>query len=216
MSLAASLSNENQRNESLDAVSSWVRSLPKYQGFVGQFEQLQGAYNQQGSTLEKHAHLTSLLVFLAQVTSDEAVIDADLQVALGVLFNSSDEPPKAADCFMAALSIRPNDHQLYNRIGAALANSGRPEDALRAYEEALRLRPEYARARYNMAVSLVHLQRYREAAQQLVEALQRQQEQSSDADLGRYLDTTTESMSEVLWETLQTCCNLCVKFHCLF
>lgn len=185
--------------------------MPKYQGFVQQFEALQGAYHEQKTAPEKHAHLTSLLVFLAQVTSEESQLDADLQVALGVLFNSSDESNKAADCFMAALNVRPQDHQLYNRVGAALANSGRPAEALQAYEEALRLQPDYARARYNMAVSLVHLHRHEEAAAQLVQALEKQQTSQgapNDADLGRFLDTSTESMSEVLWETLQTCSSL--------
>lgn len=39
------------------------------------------------------------------------------------------------------------DWQLYNRVGATMANSGRAEEALQYYYRALELNPVYIRAR---------------------------------------------------------------------
>lgn len=73
---------------------------------------------------------------------------------------------KAQDCFRTALAVRPDvssrkiyvytiqgynmqfqDWQLYNRVGATLANSGSAEEALQYYYRALELNPAYIRAR---------------------------------------------------------------------
>ena len=45
------------------------------------------------------------------------------------------------------LTLRAQDWQLYNRVGATLANSGRPGEALDYYYRALELNPAYIRAR---------------------------------------------------------------------
>jgi Flp pilus assembly protein TadD len=45
------------------------------------------------------------------------------------------------------------DFQLWNRLGATLANSGSPEEAIDAYRRALELKPSFTRAIYNLGVS---------------------------------------------------------------
>lgn len=66
---------------------------------------------------------------------------------LTVFFFVAQEYAKASDCFQAALSVRPDDWLLYNRVGATMANNGRPGDAVSYYYRALELNPAYIRAR---------------------------------------------------------------------
>ncbi|BGP33853.1 Peroxisomal membrane signal receptor PTS1 [Rhodotorula toruloides] len=151
--------------------------------------------------------------------SDElGVVDPDVQVGLGVLFYSNSEYDKAKDCFEAALSVRPNDFLLWNRLGATLANSGHPEDAIQAYRKALDLRPTFTRAIYNLGVSCLNIGCYQEAAEHLLAAIQgqmtreevaaSQKGKGKDVDLGR----VPEDGSANLFHTLRRAF-LCMERH---
>jgi peroxin-5 len=129
---------------------------------------------------------------LARSQHERGVIDADVQAALGVLFYGRNEYERAAECFQAALSLRPEDHRMWNRYGSCLTNGNRPEDALMAYREALRLRPAYTRAIYNVAVACMNVGAHKEAVEHLLDALASQGGQTGAAD----------SRSEQCWSTL--------------
>ena len=96
------------------------------------------------------------------------------QVGLGVLFNISGEYEKAVDCFKASVHAQPNNAQLWNKLGATLANGGRSDEAVAAYTNALELRPSYIRCRYNLGISCVNLKSYREAVEHFLVALNMQ------------------------------------------
>jgi peroxin-5 len=63
------------------------------------------------------------------------------------------------------------DYQLWNKLGATLANGGRSEDAIHAYYRALELQSGFVRARYNLGVSCIHIGCYQEAAEHFLSAL---------------------------------------------
>ena len=78
-----------------------------------------------------------------------ASLHVDLMAALS--FSHLDPPCRSA------LSTRPKDYALWNKLGATLANSSHSADAIAAYQAALDLKPNYMRAWANMGISQVGL-----------------------------------------------------------
>ena len=126
-----------------------------------------------------HEKVTNLFLEAAQMNPDGENVDVDVQVGLGVLFYGSEDYEKAVDCFTSALNSahqgttkrEGEEHLLWNRLGATLANSGRSEEAIEAYSRALELRSNFVRARYNLGVSCINLGVQDEAAVHLLGAL---------------------------------------------
>lgn len=85
----------------------------------------------------------------------QAPKDADIHVALGVLFNLAREYDAAISSLRMALSLQPRDYALWNKLGATLANSAHSSEAISAYQKALDLKPNYMRAWTNMGISQV-------------------------------------------------------------
>ena len=59
------------------------------------------------SSWDTHARITELFLDLARTQHAKGIMDADLQIALGVLFYTNSEYDRAQDCFAAALNVRP-------------------------------------------------------------------------------------------------------------
>jgi len=98
IALAVSYANENCREDAYDALESWIKYHPKYSHlFVGHKDSDSQSY--------RHAYLSRLLITAARENAHD--LNPDIQTALGVLFNISEEWDKAVDCFRAALSKRP-------------------------------------------------------------------------------------------------------------
>ena len=146
-------------------------------------------------------------LFLQAARRDAArgTMSPDIQVGLGLLYYSTYSYEQAKDCFQAALASRPNDCQLWNRLGATLANGGNSELATDAYHRALELRPSFTRAIYNLSVSCMNLGAHHEAVEHLLSALALQRSQSMpDAPDSASMPLSHAKESEGLWNTLRS------------
>ncbi|KDN46232.1 hypothetical protein RSAG8_04459, partial [Rhizoctonia solani AG-8 WAC10335] len=199
LALAVSYANEGDRASVHRAIGDWMTGRGAKVRKVGGLGEL-GVMEGVASVEEVHQEYVSGLLNMARQSSS-GEIDADIQIALGVLLNTMEDYSKAQDCFRTALAVRPDDWLLFNRVGATLANSGNPEEAVPFYYKALELNPGYIRARYNLGISCINLRRYEEAAQHLVDALVLQESEGVNSERG----VTSDS----LWGTLRsTCLNL--------
>ncbi|SCV03060.1 LAMI_0H05160g1_1 [Lachancea mirantina] len=161
MTLAISHINEGYDVSAFSMLSKWLHT--KYPDLVPSES---AAENTDRYQLNKAVRTEFL-----QVVNALPDVDADLQLGLGILFYANDDFDKTIDCFRAALSIRPDDELMWNRLGASLANSNRSEEAIQAYHRALQLKPTFVRARCNLAVSSMNMGCYKEAAEHLLTAL---------------------------------------------
>ncbi|KAH3674496.1 hypothetical protein WICMUC_003334 [Wickerhamomyces mucosus] len=168
MTLAVSYINEGYDNAAFATLERWIET--KYPQTTSE-ARLQNPAISDEDRFSLHKRVIELFIKAAQLSPSGANMDADVQMGLGVLFYANEEFDKTIDCFKAALSVRPTDELLWNRLGASLANSNRPEEAIEAYHEALRLKPSFVRARYNLGVSSINIGCYKEAAEHLLGAL---------------------------------------------
>jgi len=91
-------------------------------------------------------------------------LDANVFVALGVMENINRNYDKAIMALATACRLRPNDHTVWNKLGATLANSGKSEQAVIAYHQGLQLKPNYARSWSNLAIAHANLGQHEDAA----------------------------------------------------
>lgn len=192
MALAVSYTNESYYNQACQMLLNWLKHNPKYQDIISQNLKLSG---------NDHKIIQELFIKAAQMNPKD--IDYEVQCGLGVLFNLTGEYNKAADCFLAALSVRPEDARLWNRLGATLANGSRPEEAVDAYHHALNLSPGFIRARYNVGITCINLHAYSEAAEHFLTALNQQARGKDVVNSG-----SLSQMSDTIWSTLRMCVSL--------
>ncbi|KIJ49653.1 hypothetical protein M422DRAFT_28020 [Sphaerobolus stellatus SS14] len=196
LALAISHTNEGSKEDANNAIEQWVLNNKRYDG--NRLLKARINHNEKAAG-ERNQHLIGVLMNLVRGAPQDEV-DADIQTALGVLLNTNEDYEKAHDCFRAALSVRPNDWLLYNRVGATLANSGKAADAVWYYYQALNLNPSYIRARFNLGISCINMKRYDEAAQHILDALVLQENDASHSG------DTRGITSSALWECLRTTC----------
>ncbi|XP_016087213.1 PEX5-related protein-like isoform X2 [Sinocyclocheilus grahami] len=205
MALAVSLTNTGQQPEACEALHRWIRYNPIYRHLLQDRSPLDGSPlpSRRGSSISPIStlgcsQLVEVLELYQEAMQQNAEgVDPDLQTGLGVLFNLSSEFDKAVDAFNAALSVRPEDYLLWNRLGATLANGDRSEEAVEAYTRALELQPGFIRSRYNLGISCINLGAHREAVSNFLTALHQQRKSRSH-----------QVMSSNIWAALRIALSL--------
>ncbi|XP_051250361.1 PEX5-related protein isoform X2 [Dicentrarchus labrax] len=198
MALAVSFTNSGMQPEACDALRRWICHNPRYKHLVlDRRSPLQGspATPRRGPHTGGRCELQDvLLLFQDAALLNLDCVDPDLQTGLGVLFNLSSDFNKAVEAFTAALSVRPQDYLLWNRLGATLANGDRSEEAVEAYTRALELQPGFIRSRYNLGISCINLGAHREAVSNFLTALNQQR---------RSQRCSHQQMSANIWAALR-------------
>ncbi|KXS12717.1 TPR-like protein [Gonapodya prolifera JEL478] len=193
MSLAVSYTNEGHDLQAYSTLYRWLST--RYPEIVNG-SPLPDKASATLTPQDYHDRITNL--FLQSAARSEQV-DPDVQVGLGVLFYNAGDYDKAVDCFSSALSARPGDYVLWNRLGATLANSGKSEEAIEAYYKALEIKPSFVRGRYNLGVSCINIGVYKEAAEHLLGALSMHVVGGD----GSASTAHQRNISQNLWDTLR-------------
>nr|XP_020654717.1 PEX5-related protein isoform X1 [Pogona vitticeps] len=172
MALAVSFTNTNHQQEACESLRSWIKQNPKYKYLTRSKKGSPALTRRMSKTADESSLLEEVKkLYLEAAHQNGEMIDPDLQTGLGVLFHLSGEFNRAIDAFSAALTVRPEDYSLWNRLGATLANGDRSEEAVEAYTRALEIQPGFIRSRYNLGISCINLGAYREAASNFLTAL---------------------------------------------
>ncbi|XP_071529417.1 peroxisomal targeting signal 1 receptor-like [Panulirus ornatus] len=201
MALATSYTNETYQTLACNSLKEWIRTNPEY-SHLAHSEEVPRKPKLMATTLAPRELIQEVQdLYIAAANQRPAEnIDADVQCGLGVLFNLTGEYEKAVDCFHAALSVRPKDAKLWNKLGATLANSERSEEAIDAYRNALEIAPGFIRCRYNLGISCISLGAHREAMEHFLEALNMQA-----AGRGHGGKESSRAVSDNIWTTLRIC-----------
>lgn len=195
MTLAISYINEGYDNAAFATLERWIST--KYPQIAEKARAQNPAISDE-DRFTLHKRVTELFISAAQLSPDQASMDPDVQMGLGVLFYANEDFDKTIDCFKAALSIKPNDPVLWNRLGASLANLNRSEEAVDAYFKALELKPTFVRARYNLGVLCINIGCYKEAAEHLLSGLAMHEVEGHDAAPTRLSHNQSLSLMETL------------------
>jgi peroxin-5 len=176
LDLGVSYVNELNHDAALKNLKAWITHNPKFAGLeVGDdlygSSSLQQLHDSSSAFDEVQRLLLSALEYHAIDQNHESSPRADILEALGVVYNVSRDYEAAVDALRQACALRPNDYQLWNKLGATLANSNKCEEALVMYTRALQIKPKYARAWLNMAISYSNLNQYDEAARCYLQTL---------------------------------------------
>lgn len=162
LGLGVSYVNELDHVSALRNLKAWVVNNPAFVGLEVQKDEYSD-----GTVLDE-------VMQLMLKAAEWAPNDPGVQEVLGVLFNVSRDYNSASSAFKKALHARPDDHALWNKCGATLANASpsRSDEAIPAYLRAIELRPGYARAHLNLGISYNNLGNFGAAARAYLRALE--------------------------------------------
>jgi peroxin-5 len=159
VALGVSRVNELDQDGALRALRAWIKHNPTFAGL----EVTEDPFSDGTETDE-------VMQLMLKARAHDPT-DAHVPEVLGVLYNVSRDYDSAIACFESALERRPDDHGLWNKLGATRANSSRSEAAMPAYHRALEIKPRYARGWLNLGIAHANVGSYGEAARCYLTAL---------------------------------------------
>lgn len=120
LALGVSYVNELNHEKALSNMKAWFTHNPKYAGMTMPPDIYGEAPGPQAAE-SAFDEVKQLLLSALEFDSSDA---GDIYEALGVIYNVIRDYENAADCFRKALEVRPDDYQLYNKLGAVSSCSG--------------------------------------------------------------------------------------------
>lgn len=177
LALGVSYVNELDHGKALEQLQAWISHNPQLAGL--DLSEAADIYGSATAAQSEHSNSANAALEDAQRLLTRALdysgangeVVADILEALGVVHNVSRDYEAAVHALERACRHRPNDYQMWNKLGATLANSGQSDKALHAYQRALEIKPKYARAWLNKAISHSNLDQYDQAAQSYLQTL---------------------------------------------
>ncbi|KAI8062457.1 hypothetical protein BC940DRAFT_308645 [Gongronella butleri] len=203
LGMAFSLTNQRERRKVYECLENWLLQHGQYRHLL-----VASTHNHENvdDDAGRHAHLVSQYLAAARLGHMDSVLDIDVQLILGLLFYLDNDLIKARDCFQTAVLHRPEDHRLWNHLGAIHAALHPSTDAVDLYKNALHLHPTFVRAHYNLAIAYMNDAKYKHAAHHLVTALACQQQQLrriNAANAPRSAIYASPPTSTSLWSSLR-------------
>ncbi|MGI8962340.1 MAG: tetratricopeptide repeat protein [Bryobacteraceae bacterium] len=137
------------------------------------------------NNVQAHINLISLYGRAGDAAAAKQHFDAAIKLApnrpdawydYGVLLFNQQKYDQAEQAFRRALAVNPNYAEAHNNLGAIYEIERRTEEATAEFRAAIADRPDYPLARFHLARILVNQGKYDEAIQQLLRALQPEEE----------------------------------------
>ena len=167
--LGISCTNELAQGEAISHLKNWIKYNPNYMELATRLPE--------DVLPELELDLVTSCFVDAHHMNPK---DSNVALALGVLFFIKRDFHGAARYFEDGIRANPEDHSLWNKYGAAMANSKTFESvnyyenleaAIKIYNQALELRPNYVRTISNIGLAHRSAGRYAESIPYFLNAL---------------------------------------------
>lgn len=193
ISLAVSFTNELEHTKALRCIREWL----ELRGSINAGDSESGiASTLPNIDLFRQSDHDDLLHTLNRI-SREAPSDLDAFIVLGILHNLNRDYQAAAIALRHAVTLRPNMPNLWNKLGATLANGGNSDEALRSYRKAVDLQPKLVRAWVNVGTAYANRGEHEKAMRYYLKAITMSDSGNSDNCNGPAITESSDSSLHV-------------------
>lgn len=167
IALSVSFTNELEYSKALRCIREWLEL--RNASSTGDAEAGIGTAFPDADLFRQSDH-DDLLQKLNNLAS-KSPTDVDAFIVLGILHNLNRDYEPAAVALRHAVTLRPNMPNLWNKLGATLANGGNSDDALRSYRKAVDLQPKLVRAWVNVGTAYANREEFSKAMRYYLKAI---------------------------------------------